>query len=150
MKKKIFLGLLFLLSGYMIGKICYLKYQNYYINQKEKYYFLQEGIYSNNEFLEHTNTIDLKTILIEYRNNQIVVYCAITRDMDVVDRIIKLYENKGIELELIEKNLHNEEFKNNVEQFDLLIKTAQSEEEILKIEEVVIANYEELIKKYNE
>lgn len=120
------------------------------MKKNEKYYFLQEGIYSNNEFLEQTSKMDLKTIIIEYKNNKIAVYCAITRDMEVVDRIMKLYEAKGIKLELIEKYLHNEEFKNNVEQFDLLIKTSQSEEEILKIEEVVIANYEELIKKYNE
>ena len=41
----------------------------------------------------------------------------------------------------------NEEFDHNVEQFDLLINSATNKEEILTIEEVVLANYEEIIKK---
>ena len=45
------------------------------------------------------------------------------------------------------KNKWNEEFNNNVTQFDLLINATTSEKEILTIEKVVLANYEEIIKK---
>ena len=150
MKKKIIGGLLFLLCGYIIGKLTFLKYQDYKMKKLDKYYFLEEGIYSNNEFIEVADTLNLRNYLLEYQNNNIVIYCAITRDMEVVERIMKIYEEKGKNIKYIEKYLHNEEFKNNVEQFDLLVKTTEQEEEIETIEKVVIANYEEIIKKYNE
>ena len=150
MKKKILIGMISLLCGFLIGKLGYLKYQDLTMKQNEKYYFLQEGIYSNNEFIEHINKLNIKNYLIENKNNKIIVYCAITRDLEVVERIMKIYEEKGKTIDLIERYLHNEEFKNNVDQFDLLINANTTEEEILKIEEVVIANYEEIIKKVNE
>ena len=53
------------------------------------------------------------------------------------------YSSSGLK----EINLSNEEFFNNVTQFDLLIENSETEEEILTIEEVVLANYEEIIKK---
>ena len=40
--------------------------------------------------------------------------------------------------------LDNEEFSNNVVQFDWLVKDSEYEDDILTIEEVVLANYEEL------
>ena len=44
-----------------------------------------------------------------------------------------------------EKVKNNEEFANNVTQFDLLVKESSSSEDVLTIEEVVLANYEEII-----
>ena len=46
-----------------------------------------------------------------------------------------------------EVELKNEEFYNNVTQFDLLLNNDISESEMLTIEEVVLANYEEITRK---
>ena len=43
-------------------------------------------------------------------------------------------------------NDFNEEFYNNVTQFDLLINNTNNSNEILTITEVVLANYEEIVK----
>ena len=59
----------------------------------------------------------------------------------------EIYENKGYQIYIKEQNLSNEEFYNNVTQFDILINSTNKESEILTIEEVVLANYEELIKR---
>ena len=46
-----------------------------------------------------------------------------------------------------EKHLSSEEFSTNVEQFDLLIRETKDIDQVLTIEEVILANYEEIIKK---
>ena len=59
---------------------------------------------------------------------------------------MKIYEDDGYNIYIKEKYLSNEEFYNNVTQFDLLIKDSNDTSNILTIEEVVLANYEEIIK----
>ena len=53
----------------------------------------------------------------------------------------------GYKVYIEERKITNEEFSSNIEQFDLLINSAKTKSEILTITEVVLANYEEIIKK---
>lgn len=110
------------------------------------YYFIQEGVYSSKEIMsENTKDILIKTV--DVLNNKQYVYLGITRDSNNAKKIKAIYEKKGYQIYIKEQNLSNEEFYNNVTQFDLLINGTNKESEILTIEEVVLANYEELIKK---
>ena len=61
--------------------------------------------------------------------------------------IKRLFKEDNINVKVKEINLDSVEFKTNVEQFDLLIKQTNDSSQILTIEEVVIANYQEIIKK---
>ena len=94
---------------------------------------------------ENTKDILIKTV--DVLNNKQYVYLGITRDSNNAKKIKAIYEKKGYQIYIKEQNLSNEEFYNNVTQFDLLINGTNKESEILTIEEVVLANYEELIKK---
>ena len=58
---------------------------------------------------------------------------------------VNIYEEKNIKLSIVEKRYSSEELKNNIEQFDFLILSAKDKDEILKIEEVVLASYDEII-----
>ena len=142
MKKAFMIYILFTVIGFFIGTKIFYKTP---IPQQEKYIFLQEGIYDNNDIFE-SNLSDLHHKVMEYKNNKIYVYVGITRDLEVAETISRIYEQKNISLKSEEKVLESEELKYNIEQFDLLVKKATSEEEIIKIEEVVLANYEEIIK----
>ena len=111
----------------------------------ESYYFIQEGVYSDKEILDNNlNKIGQK--IIDYKNDKFYVYVGITKDKDVANKLQKIYEKKGFHTIQKEKYLENEEFSNNVTQFDLLINATDITDEILTIEEVVLANYDELIK----
>ena len=61
-------------------------------------------------------------------------------------KIKKIYSDKGYNIYIKEVKLNNEEFYNNVTQFDLLINNTNNSNEILTITEVVLANYEEIVK----
>ncbi len=145
MKKTLILGILFILLGYYLGTFIFNeKIINKY-KKEEKYYFLQEGVYSNKENLQ-TNLNSLNNKIIDKKDNKYYVYVGITRDLEVAKKIMKIYEDDGYNIYLKEKYLSNEEFYNNVTQFDLLIKDNNDTSNILTIEEVVLANYEEIIK----
>ncbi len=140
--KKIIKCMIFVGIGFFLGKIIFTRFDLPSLKkEKEKYYFLQEGVY-----YQKPEQANLKQKVMEYKNKRIYVYAAITKDLQVAERIMNIYEKRSIKLSIKEKYIKNEEFKNNIEQFDLLINAAKEEEEILKIQEVVLANYEEIIK----
>lgn len=145
MKKTSITAIIFILIGYTIG--------NYMFNNKEiidykkdTYYILQEGVYSDAENLQN-NLKHLSMKAIDYSNNRYYVYVGITRDLEVLEILKNIYAKKNIKVYQREKNIKSEEFLQNVTQFDMLIKAAKEDDEILTIEEVVLANYEEIIKK---
>ncbi len=149
MKKTFLLGGIFIALGAVLGVFLNSKYQDKIIStfsEGKIYYFLQEGIYSSKEIMTE-NTKDLDVKLINEENGKYYVYLGITRDEENAKKIKELYSKKGYQLYIKEVSLTNEEFYNNVTQFDLLIKNTEKESEILTIEEVVLANYEEIIKK---
>ncbi len=115
-------------------------------SEGKTYYFIQEGVYSSKEIMtENTKDIQVKTV--DTLNDKQYVYLGITRDNNNAKKIKDIYEKKGYQIYIKEQNLSNEEFYNNVTQFDILVNSTDKESEILTIEEVVLANYEELIKK---
>ena len=146
MKKTIILSLIFTLLGTLTGLIINTNHNKQIrtFNEEKKYYFLQEGIYSNEKnMLENTKELDSKLVINE--NNKYYVYLGITKEEKIPLKIKNIYLNKGYSLYIKDINISNEEFYNNVTQFDLLINNTNKENEILTIEEVVLANYEEII-----
>ena len=94
---------------------------------------------------ENIKNMDLKVV--DELDNKYYVYLGITKDESIAKRLKDIYESQGYQIYIKEVSLSNEEFNNNVTQFDLLINATTSEKEILTIEKVVLANYEEIIKK---
>ena len=145
MKKIIIKGVLFVIIGFFIGQILFGEKIELIkkLQKGDTYYFLEEGVYTDYNNIQ--NNINRK--IIENKNNKYHVYIGITRDKEVLEKLKNIYEKENIKISVKEKILESVEFKTNVEQFDLLIKQTKDDSQILTIEEVVIANYEEIIKK---
>ncbi|MBR2828211.1 MAG: hypothetical protein IKE70_03170 [Bacilli bacterium] len=148
MKKTFFIGMLSIGLGFFLGNIFMseksILQKNW--NKEEKYYFIQEGIYSSYENLKN-NLISIKQKVIDQEKDKYYVYVGITKDKKLASKIKDIYQKRGINSHTIEKYLDSEEFLQNVLQFDNLIKKTEDEEDILTIESVVLANYEEILKK---
>lgn len=149
MKKTMIVSLASIILGALSAMLLNSTYKEKLINtfsEGKTYYFIQEGVYSSKEIMaENTKDILIKTV--DTLNNKQYVYLGITRDNNNAKKIKDIYEKKGYQIYIKEQNLSNEEFYNNVTQFDILVNSTDKESEILTIEEVVLANYEELIKK---
>ena len=115
-------------------------------NQQEKYFFIEEGIYSSYENII-SNLSNIREKVIDYDNKKYYVYLGITKDRKNANRLLDLYQKKGLKVHLTEKYLNSEEFLQNVLQFDSLMKEKEEDDEIITIESVVLANYEEIFKK---
>lgn len=112
----------------------------------DTYYFLQEGIYTDADRLQD-NLRNLSQKMVDFEDNEYHVYVGITKSKEIADMIIQIYEKKGYKIHIKEKGVRSEEFSENVNQFDLLIESTDDEDQILTIEKVVLANYEEIIQK---
>lgn len=147
MKKIIIKGILLVAIGFLIGQFLFGEKIELIkkLQRGDTYYFLEEGVYSNYDNIQNSITEYRK--IIENKNNKYHVYIGITRDKNVLEKLKQIYKKDNINVSVKEINLYSQEFKNNVEQFDLLIKQTKDNSQILTIEEVVIANYEEIIKK---
>lgn len=149
MKKTLIIGIAFLIVGIFVGNYIYNnnteKLESTFASGKN-YYFIQEGVYSSKEIMEESIK-DINIKVVDFENNKYYVYLGITRDYEIAEKIKNLYSKDGYTLYIKERTITNEEFYNNVSQFDLLIKNAETKDEILTIEEVVLANYEEILKK---
>lgn len=147
MKKRIFITVTLLLIGVVLGTKIYsakASIENVFA-EGQTYYFLQEGIYSSKKIMEE-NIQNISPKIINYDDSKYYVYLGITKDEDNAKKIKKIYSQKGYNIYIKEVKLNNEEFYNNVTQFDLLLNNTNNSNEILKITEVVLANYEEIVK----
>ncbi|MBQ2639450.1 MAG: hypothetical protein IJF92_01645 [Bacilli bacterium] len=144
MKKKLYWGLFFIIIGIFCSKYISNINAKSLFESGESYYFIQEGIYSNKEVM-NSDIKDIKNRAIIHKNNKYYVYVGISKDLEIAKLIKKIYENKGYQIYIKELNVNNKEFSNNVDQFDLLIKNSNSNEDVLMIESVVLSNYEEII-----
>ena len=146
MKKKIFYSIIILITGIIVGRNIYLSKTTQTFSNKDIYYFIQEGVYSSKSIMEENiKNMDLKVV--DEIDNKYYVYLGITKDENIAKRLKEIYESLGYQIYIKELSLSNEEFSNNVTQFDLLINASTTTNEILTIEKVVLANYEEIIKK---
>ena len=146
MKKTMLLAVIFVVLGAICGNYLYQKAPDSIsvFQEDNAYYFLQEGVYSSKEIMQE-NAGDLTNKLTILEDNKYYVYVGITKTRENAEKIQKIYKDMGYQTYIKEMKLDNEEFSNNVVQFDLLVKESDSADDILTIEEVVLANYEELI-----
>lgn len=148
MKKILFKIILFIGIGFSLGEIIFGKKIETIMQlaNKETYYFLQEGIYNNKKLLKE-NCKYLNDKIIEKRNGKYYVFIAITKDQAILNKLKDIYEKAGINTIIIQKNISSNSFSENLDQLDYLIKNTKDDEQILLIEKVILANYEEMIKK---
>jgi opacity protein-like surface antigen len=148
MNKKIILSVVFtMLLGIATAKVVYSKT----ISSDDKksnntVYFLQLGVYTNKNSMQlDTKSIENKIVIQE--NDKYYVYVGISKSKKNLEKVSKLYKNDGYNLYIKEMSVLNNEFLVNLEQFDKLIESAKTNEEINTINMVILSSYEEMVIK---
>lgn len=118
MKKLFLTGLTFIVIGYFLGNYIFNIKVNLFDTSNDKYYFIKSK--TTNEYL------------------------AITKDLEIVERLQIIYKSQGIKSLVLEKEINSTVLASNIKQFDRLVKTATKEQDIITIEEVVLANYKKI------
>ena len=144
MNKKFLLSVVVVMVlAVLTAKVVYSK-TNVIEEDKDATYFLQLGVYSDSESMEKdTKNIENKLVLQE--DGKYYVYVGISKYKENLEKISKLYNNLGYSLYIKPRKIINQEFLLNLEQFDKLLSSAESVEEINTIEAVIISSYEEMV-----
>lgn len=141
--------LIVIILGVTTGKLLYEKINNVYalnIKNEDLVYFLQLGVYSSKESM-NSDTNDIINKLVIKKNNNYYVYVGISKNKENLKKVSTLYNKLGYNLYLNEIIIKNEEFINNLEQFDLLLNKATTQTEIESINSVILSSYEEMVQK---
>ena len=148
MNKKIILSVVFtMLLGIATAKVVYSKT----ISSDDKksnntVYFLQLGVYTNKNSMQ-LDTKSIENKIVTQENDKYYVYVGISRSKKNLEKISKLYKNDGYSLYIKEMSVLNNEFLVNLKQFDKLIESAKTNEEINTINMVILSSYEEMVIK---
>lgn len=145
-KRFLFFLVVTIALGTFVGQYFYNETNAKSVFADNDFIFLQQGVYTNKENMEeNTKRMDPKVVIEE--DNKFYVYVGITKLEKNAQKLKKIYEEKGYDI--YEKNIPitSSEFINNLEQFDALLSKTKKEEEIMSINEVILANYEQTIQK---
>ncbi len=136
-----------ILLGSVLGNFLFEQYKlesSEVVKEVNSLYFIMEGSYSSLEQASNaTKDIDVKLITKEDANY--IVYLSITKDSNNLEKLEKLYKDLNINTTIKTMSVSNKEFLATLEQMDLLINNTKDNEEILSINEVVLANYQEFV-----
>ena len=136
-----------ILLGSILGNFLFEQYKlesSEVVKEVNSLYFIMEGSYSSLEQAYNaTKDIDVKLITKEDANY--IVYLSITKDSNNLEKLEKLYNDLNINTTIKTMSVSNKEFLATLEQMDLLINNTKDNEEILSVNEVVLANYQEFI-----
>ena len=114
------------------------------VREVNSIYFIMEGSYGTLEQAKEA-TKDIEVKLITKEDANYVVYLAITKSNDNLEKKKKIYEDLKLNTTIKKMSIDNEEFLATLEQMDLLIDKTTSQDEILAVNEVVLANYQEFV-----
>lgn len=139
-----------ILIGAILGNFLFEQYKSEtesVIKEVNSVYFITEGAYSTESQAENAISSNSKIdpYIIVKEDANYVIYLAITTDNDNLEKLKKLYEELGIDTNIKKMSIDNEEFLATLEQMDLLLSKTSVDSEILAINEVILANYQEFV-----
>lgn len=148
MKKTILWIIFAVVSGVVLGRITFEKYDSLKVEEvisfNKNTYMLRYKTYDNiNEMEKDIHDID-RYIYIE-DDKKVTVYIAITSNKDNIKKIRKLYSDKGIKTGIEKVEIDNDEFIQNLNEYEKLLTAAESESSILTIENQILSCYEQLV-----
>ncbi len=151
MTKSFFITMLVaILIGAVLGNFLFEQYKlesESVIKEVNSTYFLVEGTYSTETQATKavTSNTNIDPYIIVKEDANYIVYLAITASNDNLEKLKKMYEEKDVNASIKKMSIENEEFLATLEQMDILLNNAKTNDEITSITEVVLANYQEFV-----
>ena len=136
MKKLIKSSLFVIFIAIVLASLIYNRYQSK--NEKDTtVYYLQQGVYK-----EEPDDIKMSHITV-FEEERYYTYVGIAKNLKTALKIRDFYQENGMILYIKESKVQNEEFLNELAQYDILLENATEKEEIENILETILATFEE-------
>ena len=148
MKKTFIWVLIAVASGVSLGLLTFNKYEDLQVQKVISYsdniYALYYGTYKTiDEMKEETKGID-RYVYIK-SSNEIDVYLAFAAKENNMLKIKNIYDEKGINTTITKVNIDNDEFIQNINEYEKLLDATSKEESLMIIENQILSVYEKLV-----
>ena len=148
MKKTILWILLAGISGIILGRLTFNKYENLTVENTIKLddgvYMLKYGIYDSFDLMINDMSSIERFVYIK-ENEKYKAYIAISKSLDNINKIKKIYDNKNYNLEIEQVNIDNNEFILNLDEYEKLLDACEDEKSILIVVNQILSCYEKLV-----
>lgn len=134
------------LLGYLCASFIFNQYgiNSLVFNENENIYYLQCGAYTTKEASEvKIDYIEDKITIKE--DNKYYSYIGMTSDIKIAEKIKKIYKDKGIDIYIKSNYIENNDFINQLTQYDVLLDASKNIDEVNSVLKTILATYEELI-----
>ncbi len=150
MKKTIIWVLIALVSGALLGKLTFDKYENIdlqnVISFNNEVYMLKYGTYSTVEEMQASVTKVERYVYIE-KTGEVSAYVAISTTNKNINKIKDVYSSKGITLSVEKVMINNDAFIQNLNEYEKLLEVAEDENSLLMIQNQILSCYEDEVVK---
>lgn len=148
MKKTILWVLLALVSGALLGKFTFDRYEKLDVQSVISYdnyvYLLKYGEYENQDEMASKVTNVDRYIFIE-KENSVTAYVAISKTKENANKLKKIYDAKNIKVSVVKEKIDNDEFIQNLNEYEKLLEVAEDENSLLIIEKQILSCYESVV-----
>lgn len=148
MKKTIIWIIVALVSGATLGKLTFDKYENLDIQKvislNDKIYMIKYGTY-NSEGEMANNLTDVERYIYIINNGKYSAYVGASTTRKNAQKIVDIYAAKNIKLTLDKISINNEEFIQNLNEYEKLLEASDDEKSLLIIQKQIMSCYEQLV-----
>lgn len=148
MKKTIIWIILALVSGALLGRLTFNMYEDVDTQNVISYdyyvYMLKYGSYGSFEEMKD-KVLDIDRYIYIEKDNKFTSYVAISKTEDNINKIKKVYDNKNIKLKVVKQKINNEEFIQNLNEYEKLLSATEDEKSLLIIEKQILSSYESMV-----
>lgn len=148
MKKTLFWVFMALISGAFLGKVTFDKYENLdiqnVISLNNKIYMLKYGTYANLDEMQDDVTGVDRYIYIQ-NGDRISAYVAISTTKKNINKIKDIYLSKNLKLTIEKVTINNDEFVQNLNEYEKLLEATEDEKSLLIIENQILSCYEKVV-----
>ncbi len=148
MKKTLFWIFAALLSGALLGSFTFDRYENLnvekVININDKVYMAKYGEYkSEEEMINNISNVERYIYIVE--DGKYKAYVGVSTTSKNIKKIVDIYLNKNIKLDIEKITIDNEEFIQNLNEYEKLLDATVDEKSLLIIQNQILSCYEELV-----
>mgnify|MGYP000244291108 FL=1 len=137
-----------LVSGAFLGKTTFDRYKKVdsinVISNNTNVYALRYGKYANLDEMQDDVTHVDRYIYIESKDD-VSAYVALATTRDSINKIKKVYKDKNLNLTVSKVNIENEEFIENLNEYEKLLKATDDYKSLLIIENQILSCYMNLV-----
>lgn len=148
MKKTIIWIIVALISGAALGKLTFDRYENLdvqkVINLNDKIYMVKYGTYDSEDEMANKLT-DVERYIYIVNNGKFSAYVGASTSLKNAQKIVSVYAAKNIKLTLEKVKINNEEFIQNLNEYEKLLDATEDEKSLIIIQKQIMSCYEQLV-----